>query len=72
MSTYKQIGRNEFPSADPTRLGKTDVAYAYMDENLKTIMITVPLENDTEETVESELRARVERSTTAGPKEVTI
>jgi hypothetical protein len=72
VATYKLIGRNEFPSTDPARMGKTDVAYAYMDESLKTIMIMVPLEEDTPERVERDLRARVEAAATAGPKEISI
>lgn len=72
MATFKLIGRNEFPSTDPARLGKTDVAYAYMDEGLKTIMIMVPLEEDNPKNVEEKLRERVAASAAAGPREVTI
>lgn len=72
MTTYKMVGRNEFPSTDPTRLGKSDVAYAYMDESLRTIMIMIPLEEDSPERVEAELRRRAEAATVAGPREVTV
>jgi hypothetical protein len=72
MPTYKQIGRNEFPSANPERLGKTDVAYAFMNEMMQTLIVTVPLEDDTAEKVESVLRERVTRAESAGPKEVVI
>ncbi len=72
MPTYRQIGRNEFPSTDPTRVGKMDVAYVYMDERLQTIMIQFPLEEDTAEKVVEELRVRAERAAAAGPTEVVI
>jgi hypothetical protein len=66
------IGRNEFPSTKPERIGKMDIAYAYMDESLRTIMIILPAEEDTPERVEAELRKRAESAAAAGPKEVTI
>jgi len=72
MAVFKQVGRNEFPSTDPTRVGKIDVAYAYMDENMRTITFFVPLEEDSPERVEAELRKRVEHAAGAGPKEVSI
>jgi hypothetical protein len=72
MPTYNLIGRNEFPSTDPTRVGKMDIAYAYMDETLRTIMIILPSEEDTPERVEAELRKRAAAAAAAGPKTVTI
>jgi len=72
MAKFQMIGRNEFPSTTATRVGKTDVAYAYMDETMKTITFFIPLEEDTPERVEAELRKAVERATTAGPKEIVI
>jgi len=72
MAVYRMIGRNEFPSTDPARIGKMDIAYAYMDESLRTIMIILPAEEDTPERVEAELRKRAEAAAAAGPKEVTI
>jgi len=72
MPTYNLIGRNEFPSTDPARVGKMDIAYAYMDETLRTIMIILPAEQDTPERVEEELRARAAAAAAAGPKTVTI
>lgn len=72
MPRYTLIGRNEFPSTDPSRQGKMDVVYAYQDERLSTIIIKVPLEDDTPARVEEELRKRVEAAREAGPREVTI
>lgn len=72
MPRYTLIGRNEFPSTDPGRQGKMDVVYAYQDERLSTIIIKVPLEEDTPARVEEELRKRVEAAREAGPREVTI
>lgn len=72
MATYNLIGRNEYPSTDPTRIGKMDIAYAYMDESLRTIMIILPAEEDTPARVEEELRKRAAAAAAAGPKTVTI
>ncbi|MDP2324165.1 MAG: hypothetical protein Q8N51_09060 [Gammaproteobacteria bacterium] len=72
MTTYNLIGRNEYPSTDPQRIGKMDIAYAYMDESLRTIMIILPAEEDTPARVEDELRKRAAAAAAAGPKSVTI
>jgi hypothetical protein len=72
MATYKMLGRNEFPSTDPTRIGKTEVVYAYIDEAMRTITFTLHGEDDNPANVERELRARIENATKAGPKEITI
>jgi hypothetical protein len=72
MATFKMVGRNEFPSTDPARLGKTDVAYVYMDEALKTITIILPTEDDTPEKVEEELRKKAAAAATAGPREIVV
>jgi len=72
MTTYNLIGRNEYPSTDPKRIGKMDIAYAYMDESLRTIMIILPAEEDTPARVEEELRKRATAAAVAGPKSVTI
>lgn len=72
MSIFTLIGRNEFPSTKPERTGKMDVVYAYQDERLQTIIIQMPLEEDSPERVEAELRSRVEAAKTAGPRQVTI
>lgn len=72
MARFTQVGRNEFPSTEPTRVGKIDVAYAYMDENMRTITFFVPLEEDSTARVEEELRKRIEHAASAGPKEITI
>jgi hypothetical protein len=49
-----------------------DVAYAYMDESLHTIMLILPAEEDTPENVEKQLRAKAEAAASAGPKEIKI
>lgn len=72
MPTYRQVARNEFPSTDPDRRGKIDVAYAYMDEAMRTIVIQIPLEEDNEERVKADLAQRAEAAAGAGPKEITI
>ncbi len=72
MARYTLIGRNEFPSTDPTRVGKTDVIYAYQDERLNSIILTIPIEEDTPEKVEEMLRARIAGAAEAGPKVVEI
>ncbi len=72
MATYNMIGRNEFPSTDPTRIGKTDVIYAYQDERLNSIILTIPSEEDTPEEVEKRLREKIELARTAGPRRIEI
>ena len=72
MPRFTQVGRNEFPSTVSTRVGKIDVAYAYMDENMRTITFFVPLEEDSPERVEKELRERIEHAAVAGPREISI
>lgn len=72
MPRYTLIGRNEFPSTQPERAGKMDVVYAYQDERLQTIIIQVPIEEDSPERVEEELRKRVAAAREAGPREVEI
>lgn len=72
MGTYTLIGRNEFPSTDPKRAGKMDVVYAYQDERLQTIIIQLPIEEDSPAKVEEELRKRVAAAREAGPRQVEI
>lgn len=72
MVMYRKTGRNEFPSTDPKRVGKTDVIYVYQDERLNSIIITIPLEEDSDERVEKELRERIARAAVAGPREIEI
>ena len=60
------------PSTDPTRIGKMDVIYAYQDERLNSIVFTIPLEDDTNEHVEEELRKRVTHAEVAGPAEIQV
>jgi hypothetical protein len=71
-STYNQIARNEFPSTDRDRIGKFDVAYAFMDERMHTITVIVPQESDTPEEVERLLREKIARAEASGPKSITI
>jgi len=72
MPRYTMIGRNEFPSTDPARIGKTDVIYAYQDERLNSIILTIPAEEDSPERVEAELRKRIEAAKEAGPRQIEI
>lgn len=69
MPRFKRQGRTEFPSTEPTRVGKIDVSYVYMDlDSFETISFTIPIEQDTEEKVKEILVARVERAAKAGPE----
>lgn len=72
MPRYTLIGRNEFPSTQPERAGKMDVVYAYQDERLQTIIIQFPIEEDSPERVEEELRKRVAAAREAGPRTLEI
>lgn len=72
MPQYRKLTRNEYPSTDPNRQGRIDVAYVYLDEKMHTIMIQIPLEEDSEARVLQELQAHAERAKGGGPEEVSI
>jgi len=72
MADFTLVGRNEFPSTDPQRVGKTDVIYVYQDERLNSIVLTVPSEEDSPEKVEALLRAKVSAAAEAGPRTISI
>ncbi len=72
MAEFTLVGRNEFPSTEPQRVGKTDVIYVYQDERLNSIVLTIPSEDDSPEEVEKRLRAKVEAAAEAGPRSISI
>ena len=72
MARYTRVARQEFPSTDPGRTGKMDVAYVYMDERFQTVTVRVPLEEDTNERVITLLRERISHAEGAGPPEIEI
>lgn len=72
MPRYTRAARQEFPSTDPARQGKIDVAYVYTDERFQTIMIQLPLEEDNAERVQEELVIRVEQAAVAGPDHIDL
>lgn len=73
MAQFQRLSRQEFPSTEPTRVGKTDVAYVYMNlENFETYNFTIPLEEDSEERVKEMLTERVTRAAAAGPPTIEI
>ena len=72
MATYTRTSRQEYPSTDPARRGAIDVAYVYVDERFQTFLIKLPLEEDTPERVQEELRKRVEAAADAGPKTIEL
>lgn len=72
MPEYTLVGRNEFPSTDPARVGKTDVIYVYQDERLNSIVLTIPSEEDTPEEVEKRLREKITRAKEAGPHKIQV
>lgn len=72
MPTFTRRARQEYPSTDPARRGAVDVAYVYVDEHFQTYMIKVPLEDDTPEKVQEELRKRVASAEAAGPATIEI
>jgi len=72
MAKYTRVARQEFPSTDPARVGKTDVAYVYMDERFQTVMIQMPIEEDSAERVKEELQKRAAAAKAGGEPEVTI
>jgi len=72
MPRFTKVARHEFPSTEPERRGKIDVAYVYADERFQTVNIRLPLEEDTEENVRRLLREQVERAERAGPEVVEL
>lgn len=73
MAKFTKVHRDEFPSTDPGRIGKTDVSYVYMNmETFSTINFSIPLEEDTDERVAEVVRERATRSLLAGPAEIEI
>jgi len=72
MPRYTRVARQEFPSTDPARQGKVDVAYVYMDERFQTVMVQIGIEEDTPERVEQELVKRAEQAAGAGPETIEI
>jgi len=72
MPTYRRVARQEFPSTDAARRGLTDVAYVYMDERFQTVMVTLPLEQDTPARVQELLLERARAAAAGGPEEVIV
>lgn len=72
MAKYRRVARNEYPSTDPARRGKTDVNYVYQDENFQTVNIRVPLEEDTAERVAQLLRERARAVEKGGALEIEV
>ena len=72
MPRYTRVARQEFPSTDPARQGRIDVAYVYMDERFQTVMVRIPLEEDSPERVAEALRDRAAAAAAGGPTEIEI
>ena len=72
MTKFRRVARNEYPSTDPTRRGKIDVNYVYMDEAFQTVNIRVPLEEDTAERVRELLRERARAVERGGALEIEV
>ena len=72
MPRYQRVARQEIPSADVARRGLIDVAYVYMDERFQTVMLTIPLEQDSPQRVQEELEKRVRAAAAGGPPEIVV
>jgi hypothetical protein len=72
MPELRLLNRNEFPSTDAKRQGMVDVAYVYIDDRMRTTMITLPLEEDTLENVKAKLKEHLARAAAGGPTTVTL
>ena len=72
MATYRRVARQEFPSPDVARRGLVDVSYVYMDEHFQTVMITVPLEQDSPARIQEELQKRAAAAAAGGAVEVVV
>ena len=72
MAEYTQIARQEFPSTDPNRQGKIDVAYVYMDDRMHTHTFTIPVDEDSATRVAEMLKARVEAAEAGGAKRIEL
>ena len=58
MAKYRLVARQESPSIDPARRGAIDVMYVYADERFQTVSFRIPLEQDSEQRVQEELRKK--------------
>jgi hypothetical protein len=72
MAEYTQIARQEFPSTDPNRQGRIDVAYVYMDDRMHTHTITLPIEEDSATRVADLLKERVTAAEAGGAKRIEL
>jgi len=72
MPTYRRVARQEFPSTDPLRRGMVDVAYVYMDEHFQTVMIQIPIEQDSPARVQEELLKRARAAEAGGAEEIVL
>jgi len=72
MAEYTQIARQGFPSTDPNRQGKIDVAYVYMDDRMHTHTFTIPVDEDSATRVAEMLKARVEAAEAGGAKRIEL
>lgn len=72
MPRYTRVARQEFPSTDPARQGKVDVAYVYMDERFQTVMVQLGIEEDSPERVEEELVKSAAQAAGAGAETIEI
>lgn len=72
MATSTRVARHEFPSTEAARVGKTDVAYVYMDERFQTITFTLPIEDDNPDNVKTLLAERAAAAEGAGPATIEI
>ena len=72
MPTYRRVARQEFPSTDPLRRGLTDVSYVYMDEHFQTVLVTLPLEEDSPARVQEALQERARAAAEGGPAEIVV
>jgi hypothetical protein len=70
MAEFRQVARQEFPSTDPERMGKIDVMYVYMDDNMHSFTLRIPKEADNEERVKAELQAAVASAEAGGARRI--
>jgi hypothetical protein len=58
---YKITDVREVPSADPARLGKTDMMISWMEDAFRPFNVTIPLEDYTPEKGLERVRAEVRK-----------
>jgi len=70
--TVKILDVRDFPSTDPTRIGKFDVIVTYQLDAFRTYLITIPKEQFNEESLKAAIRKELTEKEKWMGKEIKI